>query len=432
MANNVISYLKFGGSRISVIAGIVQKDHALHILGEQTKSGDDVKSGIIKKISGAAYKVSEITKYLQNSAKIKPITNVSVSLNARTMKHFTHSVEFKIKGTIKEDFIKTAVKKCKEDIQTEQIFVFECLPLAYYIDGKPIENPVGLTGRTLQIDFNAIIGHQLIHQSLERCMERTGLAVDYIHLGMEAMATVLLEEDERKNGCVIISLGATTTSAAIYAEEKLQELYIEHYGGKNITKDIQEEGISFKNAELLKCKKGTAMQSSITEPINIRVPASNPENSPITISNTFLATIIEARLSDILEPIFEQINQIPYPLHSGIILTGGGANMKNITDFIHQNTGLPVRIGSHAEWLSEETDPVFYDPCYSQAVGSILLTNDLQEKNQTNVKQEAIISKIPGKKFRELFNQKMESLFGYDDFEKKEIEKKENEKNNNQ
>lgn len=426
MSNNVISYLEFGGSHISMIAGKIQEDSSLHILGEQQRPSDDVKSGIIKQVSGGAYKVSELIKFLQNSAKIDSITNVSVSLNAHSMRHHKHTVSIRIKESIKENFLTEAKKICKQELENESVYVYDCIPLAYYIDDRYVAEPIGERGRTLQIEFNAIIGSYKILESLERTIERTGLAVDYIHLGMEALSTVLLEDEDRETGVAIISLGATTTSLGIYFEGKLQELYVRPLGSQNITKDIQEVGISFNHAEVLKCKKGTAMRSKVEESINIRIPSLKNTNEAVTISTMFLATIIEARLTEILAPIFAQIENTRFPLDSGIVITGGGANLNNITDFIQEQTSLEVRIGDHSDWLSTSTSETFYNPSYSQAVGSIILTHDLKQKYQNTVKQEAITSKLPGKKFRKIFNRTMGNLFEYDELEKQVYEKKKN------
>ena len=428
MNKNPLVYIDFGGSRISAIAGFVQDDHALKVLGEQDRLSDDVKSGIVEKMTGAAFKVNEITKLLQNSLKLGQITKVSISVNARTMKHYTYTLESQIFNLVTNKLMQDIEKKCKEKIETESIYVFECIPLAYYIDGERVENPLGMRGSNIRVDFNVIIGNYLVKESLDRSIERTGIAVDYIHLGIEAISTAILDDRDRDEGCAIIAFGATTTTLGVYCEGKLQELCVIPLGGLNITKDIQELGVSFKNAELLKCKTGFAMESMVTNPVNVQIPNENLHAEPVKISTTFLATIIEARLEEMLDPIFEQIDAIPYPLHSGIVITGGASKLKYLPEYIQEKTGFQVRIGSHADWLSEDTDEKFYDPAYSQAVGALLLSNDLIH-HQVEAQQVAIKSKLANgliTKIKTKFTGGMESLFQYDEIERAQNEQQQN------
>ena len=426
MNKNPLIYIDFGGSHISAIAGFVKDDNALHVLGEQERLSDDVKSGIVEKMTGAAFKVNEITKLLQNSLRLDQITKVSISVNARTMKHYTYTLEKRILNLVTDNLLKEIENKCREDVKTDKIYVFNCIPLAYYIDGERVDNPIGKSGSNLRVDFNVIIGNYLVKESLERSIERTGIGVDFIHLGMEAASTAILDDNNREDGCAIIAFGATTTTLGVYCEGKLQELCVIPLGGMNITKDIQELGISFKNAELLKIKTGSALEKMVTNPINVQIPNENPNGEPVRISTQFLATIIEARLEEILEPIFDQIDAIPYPLHSGIVITGGASKLKYLPEFIQEKTGLQVRIGNHADWLSEETDEKFFDPSYSQAVGALLLSNELTQK-MSDKQQEAIKSKLPNnliKKLSTKFTYGMESLFKYDEMEREQNEKK--------
>ncbi len=427
MSNKAIVYVDFGGSHISAIAGEVQSNHALRILGELVRPGDDVKSGVVEKITGAAYKVSEITKLLQNSLRWKErISFVSISVNAKSMKHHTVSIEKRIHNIVTEKLLQDMEAESRNEIKTENVVVFNTIPLAYYIDGKRVEEPLGKKGSELRIDYNLIIGHYLVRETLERTIERTGIAVDYIHLGMEAISTAILDDRDKEDGCAVINFGATTTTLGVYCEGKLQELFVVPLGGLNITRDILELGISFKNAEILKCKTGCAMEKFVEKPMNIQIPSVNPNEEPVKISTAFLAVIIESRLEEMLEPLFNQINSIPYPLHSGIIITGGASKLKNLPEFIEEKTGFHVRMGSHSEWLSEDTDPKFHEPEYSQAVGALLLSNDLYELHKEETKKAAIGIKLPGRKMLSAisknFSNGMESLFKYDEMEKQQFE----------
>lgn len=434
MSKNAIVYIDFGGTHISAIAGTVMENHALKILGEQTLESDDVKSGVVEKITGAAYKVNQLTTFLRNSLKWKEkVTLASVSVNAKSMKNHTYTIEKRIPNVISEKFLEELKQECRRNIKTENVVVFDVIPLAYYVDGESVEDPVGKKGFQLRVDYNMIIGHYLVRETLERTIERTGISVDYIHLGVEAIATAVLDDNDKADGCALINFGATTTTLGVYFEGKLQELLVVPLGGLNITKDILELGISYTNAELLKCKIGYAMEKFVTKPVNVQIPHTDPNEQPVKISTAFLAMIIEARLEEMLTPILNQLNSIPYPLHKGIVISGGASKLKFLTEFLVEKTGSTVRIGNHADWLSEDTDEKFFDPKYAQAVGSILLTNDLIEcqiEHQTTIQ-----SKLPSKLIRSIakgmnkisdkYNDGMGTLFKYDEMEREIYEENE-------
>jgi len=421
MNKNTIVHVDLGGSRISALAGMVLESGALKILGEQSRTSDDVKCGIVEKMTGAAYKINETTKLLHNALHIDAVTSVSISLNAKSMKHFPYSVKEPIRKPITEEYLKELQKGSRNNVKTDTMDVIESIPLAYYIDGQRIIDPVGHKGSNLRADYNMIVCNQIVKENIERSIERTGLAVDYIHLGAEAMATAILDEDDRERGCAIIAFGATTTTLAVYCEGVLQELLVVPLGGYNITKDIQELGISFNNAELLKCKTGSALERLVAKPVNVKIPSADPNGEPVLISTQFLATIIESRLAEILDPILDHLDQIAYPLQAGIVITGGAAKLNNLIDFLVEKTGFPVRKGSHAEWLTDDTDPKFHDPSYSQTVGAILLTNELRE-DELAMSAKAIKPKIPSNgiftKLGKKLNDGVQKLFEYDEIEK--------------
>lgn len=220
------------------------------------------------------------------------------------------------------------------------------------------------------------------------------------------MATVLVEEDERKNGCALIDFGATTTTLGVYKNDILQQLLVVPLGGENITSDIEELGIKKSYAERLKCLKGVSMVKFVENPIYVEMPSENTEEN-LRISTSFLANIINARLEEITQPIFKTINQLPFSLEGGIIITGGASKLNYLKEFIEENTGLPVRFGNHSEWLDDKTPEKFFDDTYSQLIGTIVLTDEYRKLNPTNVqpkKEPKIKRNLKDKLTEHIFN----------------------------
>jgi len=381
MISNKLIAIDFGSTHISAIAAEIQENGAIKVLSDESKPSDEIKWGIVEKPTGASFKVSELLKLLKNSAKIPDITYVSVSVGAKSMKQITASISrFVAKPNIVTEALLTEMSdECERNLTNSSMAVFDVIPVLHELDGIPTDDPIGKSAIQITTTYHVVVGNAIIKTELERCFDRTGIVLEYNPLSIEAISTIVVEEHERQAGCALINFGATTTTLAVYSEGILQDMILVPLGASNITKDIEELGINEANAERLKCLKGCALESMIEEPIYIQIPSSVPGNSPVKISTQFLATIIEARLEEIMQPIFDAIDLLPFPLEAGIIITGGGSKLNNIIDFIAEKTGIYARMGGHSEWLSDDTDTKYYDQKYAQLIGTALLTNEYRK-----------------------------------------------------
>ena len=405
MTSNKLIAIDFGSASISAMAAEILDNGAVRILSEESKVSDDVRWGIVEKPSGASFKVSELLKLLKNSAKMPDISQVSVSIGAKTMKQTSASVSRFVgkSNVITEDLLTEMLDECERKSKRDDTTVFDVIPVSYVLDGKTMDDPVGQTASQIIATYNVIFGSSVIKSELERCFDRTGIILEYSPLAVEALSTVVLDEEEREVGCALINFGATTTTLAVYHNDVLQNLLVVPLGAKNITKDIQELGINETNAERLKCLKGSALESLIDEPIYIQIASVDESNPPVKISTKFLATIIEARLDEITQSIFDAIDNLPFALDAGIVITGGGAKLSGIIEFIAEKTGIYARFGGHSEWLADNTPERFHDPKYAQLIGTILLTNEYRKAHPVEVAVNipGKEPKIPRKKLRD-------------------------------
>jgi cell division protein FtsA len=377
MNQNTYIALDLGSSRITAMAAEVLDSGAVKVLATEWKAADDVYHGIIEHTSGAAFKISELLKLLQNSAKIRDFRQVCVALNAKSMKLFPSSTtQFIGQGKIVTDELLDEMKEeCERKNSDENNVVFDVFPVSFEIDGKTINDPLGQSGNQITGNYHIVKGNARILQQLKSCFIRNQIQIEYAPLSVEALSTVLTEEEERQNGCALIDFGDSTTTLAVYKNDVLQELLVVPLGSKNITYDIAELGIEESNAERLKCLTGVAMEKFVEKPVYVQVsPASGTE--PVKISTLFLAQIINARLDEMTEPIFKVLEDLSYPLESGIIITGGGARLKFIKEFVEEKTGLNVRWGNHSDWLDEGTPDYLVDSSFSQLIGTVLLANE--------------------------------------------------------
>ncbi len=417
MISNKVVAVDFGSTLISVMAAEVLESGAVKVLSEESKPSEEVKWGIVEKPTGASFKISELLKLLKNSSKIPNISPVSVAIGAKSMKIIQKTLNRSL-GKVYEitnDLLADMLEECERNIANQNITVFETIPVSYTVDGKLMDDPVGQNARQITATYNIVVGNSIIKAELERCFDRTGVVMEYNPLAIQALSTVVLEEQDREVGCALINLGATTTTLAVYHDGILRNYIVVPLGADNITKDIQELGISEVNAEKLKCLKGFAMDSLVVDPVYIQVAAVEEGAKPVNISTKFLATIIEARLEEILQPVFDVILNLTFKLKAGIVLTGGGAKLNSIIEFITQKTSIYSRFGDHSDWLSEDTDKKYYDPKYALLIGTILLTHDYRiEHPDVKVLEDPNKQpKLPdGNKFIKRLTQRYTNYFG--------------------
>lgn len=407
--------IDLGSSRISAMAAEVQPNGMLKILAIESKAADDVKHGIVEQVSGAAFKVNEVLKLIQNSAKIPDVELISVSIGAKSMKHISVSVSRFVGAskTVSEQLIAEMHEEAGGKVKGENIAVYDVIPLQYELDGKITDEPEGQNASQITGRYTVIYGNKIIQSELDRCFDRTGIKVEFSPIISESLSAALLDDVDRESGCALINFGATTTTLSIFHKGALQQLLVVPLGGKNITRDIQELGISETNAERLKCLKGAALESKIDDPVYIQAQAANPDEEPVKISTKFLATIIEARLDEILQPIIKAIDSFSEPLEAGIIITGGAANLNYLIDYLNEKTGIYTRFGQHGDWLIESQVDKFNDIVLSQMIGTIILNHEHRQANPLEKAPEKK-PKIPKGNLKQKITQRIFDFFSDD------------------
>jgi cell division protein FtsA len=418
MISNKLIAIDFGSTRISAMAAEVLDNGAVKIWSEESKASDDVRWGIVEKPSGASFKVSELLKLLKNSAKMPDISQVSVSVGAKSMKQISVSISRFVNkpNIITDGLLAEMLDECERKYGNSNITIFDVIPVSYLLDGDRMDEPVGQSAFQITATYNIVYGNTIIKSELERCFDRTGIVLEYHPLAVEALATVVIEEQEREVGAALINFGATTTTLAVYHDGVLQNLLVIPLGARNITKDIQELGISDVNAERLKCLKGCALESMVDDPMYIQIAPLEDGHPPVKISTQFLATIIEARLEEIMMPIIDILANLPFSLDAGIVITGGGAKLNGMKEFIAEKTGIYARFGDHSEWLADGTPEKYHDSSYAQLIGTILLTEEYRKEHpiEETIKEPEKKPKLPKKKFGEKISERFFDFFNDD------------------
>lgn len=255
--------------------------------------------------------------------------------------------------------------------------IISVLPQTYRVDEEGgISQPVGMEGKRLEAKFNIIVGDEAAIERIRRCFNRAGLEMLKPLLQPLVSADAVLSEDEKELGVAVIDIGGGTTDLCIYHDKIIKHLAVIPIGGNIINEDIKTYGILGRHVEKLKVSFGEAVASRTPVEKYIKIPALNDISKEIPVRK--LAQIIEARMYDIIEYVKHEIEKGAgnIRLGAGIVLTGGGAQLKNIDLLFKSKLDMEVRIAAPGQGLTAECVEglKLSDPKYSTLVGIILDT----------------------------------------------------------
>lgn len=251
--------------------------------------------------------------------------------------------------------------------------ILEVVPHSYRLDGQDnIKDPLGMTGTRLEIRANVVSALAPHLHNLQKTAEMAKVDAHTIVPGVLAGAKAVLKEQQLENGVAVIDLGASTTGVAVFEEGDLQYVGIVPVGGANITNDL---AIGLKTdpevAENVKLTHAVATGRSSSEGLSVK-----DGDEVRTFNTTDIDEIVEARLEEIFEAVEHELKKAGRAgqLPSGVVLIGGGANMKKIADYAKEKLGLAARVG-HASGLGGAVDNIEQAE-YATACGLMLVDAD--------------------------------------------------------
>jgi cell division protein FtsA len=253
--------------------------------------------------------------------------------------------------------------------------VIHVIPQEYTVDGEDgIQDPKGMAGVKLEANFHVITAQVGAVRNIIRCVEKAGLKPKDLILEPFASADATLDADELREGVALVDIGGGTTDVAIFLDNIIRHTAVIPFGGNVITKDIKV-GLEIleKQAELLKIKFGSAMYTEDQENVMVSIPGLRGR-PPKEIAVKTLSEIIGARYKEIIDLVYHQIKISGYEnkLMTGIVLTGGGSQIRNLKQLVAYVTGKETRIGLPNEHLGAESFDKVISPMYATGVGLVL------------------------------------------------------------
>lgn len=371
--------IDMGSHCVRAMAAELTENNMLRILGVESSSKFPcVERGIVCNTSNSGYTISEILKFLSNRINVQSLPSAFVCVGGRTMQvvPVCSKRDQVRKREISQKLLDEMELECKQKIEARNadVAVLDLVPYYYKLDDIEQDEQPTPNQRAAQIEahFMAFVGKKDLEQKITDSFHRSGKQLEHSYVRPDALLNVLTTESDAEKGCAILDLGAQTTTLTVYKGNQYLYNKVIPQGGYDITRDIEQIGISLAYAESLKCKYGYASADLVEKDLRFRIPAVEPTRGEIVITSSELAQIISNRLSQIIDPLFEQLNS-ESGRYGVLYITGGGSMLQGILPYLQTKTTIPIMYGSHAAWLTPDTPDEMCMPTYSALVGTLLL-----------------------------------------------------------
>lgn len=387
----IIVGLDIGTTKVVAIAGQKNEFGKLEILSVGRTESQGVRHGVVMNIDQCIRSIQvAIEKCLANNPDLD-IKEVYVGIAGQHIKSLQTRGDRMRPDTDSEITrleIEALINDQKKTFIPAGDEIIDIVPQEYFVDDMQTTlSPIGMNGVKIGANFHIVTGDRNAIRNIKRCVERSELKTKDLVLQPLASAAAVMSPEDLEAGVAIVDIGGGTTDMAVFYDGILKHTAVIPYAGVNITNDIHYGlGVLRAQAEQLKVQFGTAHADHASPNSYITIPGLKGL-PPKEISVKNLAHIIQARTQEILDYVLYHLKQIGLEkrLYGGIILTGGGASLKHITQLTEYVTGMSARIGLPNEHLAGGHNEDMNDPMYSTCIGLILRGyHDFENGNYKN------------------------------------------------
>lgn len=389
MTNEIIVGLDIGTTKIACFVGVRGEDDRVKILGFGRTDSSGVEHGVVKNPKEAADAIRRAVDEAAEQANVE-IEEVWVGIAGQHIKSCPSQGSIVIPADhvlIEEEDVERLINDQYKAMLPPGEEIIHIFPQQYYVDNEALSRevpPVGVAGKVLKADFHMVTGHVQHLQTIKLAVERAQLKIKGVVLEPVASAKAVLDDSDRDAGVAMVDIGGGTTDIAIFHDGIIRHTSVLPLAGNAITTDIREGcNIMKRQAESLKVKFGSCLVQAVSDNDVISIPGIRSQ-APREIYVKTLAGIINARTKQIMEQVDYEIKLSGYAgsLIAGVVLTGGGAQLKNIKDLCELVCGTDTRLGIPNEHL--EPDSVNYSelmhPMYATGIGLVLYGLEQTEK----------------------------------------------------
>lgn len=394
--NEIVVGLDIGTTKICAIVGRRTEHGKIEVLGMGKAESSGVSRGVVTNIEKTILGIRAAVE--DASAKSNcDISEVVVGIAGQHIKSLQHRGII-VRSSTEDEINRTDVERLIDDMYRlamppgEQII--HVLPQEFTVDNEQgILDPIGMSGVRLEANFHVITGQITAVNNIHKCVTKADLQTVDLVLEPLSSSEAVLSDEEKEAGVVLIDIGGGTTDIAIFYEGIIRHTAVIPFGGNSVTEDIREGCAVMKNtAEALKVKFGSALADENKEDEIISIQGlRGREPKEVSVKN--LAYVIQARMEEILEQVKYEIQASGFEKKvragAGVVVTGGGAQLKHITQLVEYITGIDTRVGYPNEHLAKSNSEDIKSPMYSTAIG--LVIKGLQKMEMQNERRRGVI-----------------------------------------
>lgn len=390
----IIVGLDIGTTKIAAIAGRKNEFGKLEIIGFGRANSNGVKHGQVLNIDET---IKAIQMALDNCYASNPnleISEVYVGIAGHHIKSLQTRGDI-VRHQTDEEITQKEIDQLIADQYKTYIpagdQIIDVIPQEFTVDNfQNIPNPIGYGGVKVGANFHIITGDKNAIRNINRSVEKSGLKTKDLVLQPLASASAVMAQEDLEAGVAIVDIGGGTTDLAVFYEGILKHTAVIPFGGENITNDIKTGlGVLKTQAEQMKVQFGSALSNEAKANAFITIPGlRGMQAKEISVKN--LANIIQARMSEIMDFVSYHLKQVGLDnrmLNGGIVLTGGGSQLKHLIQLTEYVTGLNARIGFPTEHLAAGHIEELAKPTYSTCIGLILKGYSDYEHNRKQFEQ---------------------------------------------
>jgi cell division protein FtsA len=378
MSNKLIVGLDIGTTKVCAIVGQRNENGKINILGVGSQPS---LGGVMRgEVTNIVKTVDAIKGAIAQASKISnvEINAVHVGIAGEHIKSFQQN-GVRIRENSEAEITKAELAEMNKEQYRIAVEpgskILHALPQEYTIDARfTTKEPEGMPGTKLECKYHIVTGRVSAAKTIVKCVENAGLTATDVIVEPIASAYAVLTEEELQTGIAIVDIGGGTTDLAIFYDGKIRHTAVIPFGGEIITADIVEAfGILPKQAELIKTKYGHAIAEGTRSNVMITVPGIG-DRKPKQIMERNLAHVIHARINEIVLMVNDEIRMSGYKdkLSLGVVLTGGGAQLKDLSNLVEYTLGCEVKIGMPDPHLGKGLVEEVRSPTYATCIGLVL------------------------------------------------------------
>ncbi len=385
--------LDIGTTKIACIIGKRDAEGKIEVLGYAKTPSIGVKRGVVINIENTVNSIKTVVREAEQQADVT-VEYVNVGIAGQHIKSLQHHG-----GTLRENSEEVIRKRDIEELLNSMYNinlnpgeeVIDVIPQEYIVDNEQgVRDPVGMLGKRLEANFHIIVGQTTAAKNISKCVKLAGLKIINLVLEPIASSESVLTDEETEAGVALVDIGGGTTDLAIFYDGIIRHTAVIPFGGDIITEDVKEGcSIIRKHAEELKVRFGSALSEKNRADEIIAIPGLRGR-PPKEISLKNLASIIQARIEEIIEQVYYEIKNSGYErkLSAGIVITGGGSMLRHIGMITQFITGMETKLGLPDEFLGENTVDELKSPIYSTAIGLVLVGMNRHNKQIQQIENE--------------------------------------------